>query len=71
MQKKTAPPTLESEELEVIQMLFGVGSPSGSDELGPLEPRMSEAEVKKVEERALRKLRHLRLDSLAELRRAG
>jgi len=71
MQKKTAPPTLKPRELEVIQMLFGIGSPSGSDEQGPLEPRMTEAEVRKVEECALRKLRHMRLDSLSQLRRAG
>ena len=71
MQKKKAPPTLKPKELDVIHMLFGVGSPSGSDDMRPLEPRMTEAEVKTVEERVLRKLRHMRLENLTQLRRAG
>lgn len=69
MQKTAAQNTLEPIEIEVIQMLYGLGTtPSGEI---PLQPRMSESEVKRIEQNALRKLRHLRMEELNQLRRAG
>lgn len=69
MQKTVEQTTLEPIELEVIQMLYGLGSAPTRDT--PLQPRMSESEVKEIEQNALRKLRHYRMEELNQLRRAG
>ena len=67
MQKTVARNTLEPIELEVIQMLYGLGSPSACD----ISPGMTQSQVREIERRALRKLRHFRIDELTQLRRAG
>ena len=71
MQKKKAQPTLDVKELEIIHLLYGVGCPTSSPEFAPHEPRLSESEVRRIEARALRKLRRVKLENLTQLWRAG
>jgi hypothetical protein len=72
MNKKTARQMLDAEELSLIRTSYGVGSPPpDSQETAPSwKQRMNASELRKIRDRALRKLRSWRLDQLLQLPRA-